>query len=151
MSTRKRFAWHRGFPLSRSAAEKDEPHCDASTQSGRLIRSMKTHKEKLISVASAFQAGLDEAIASAAQNGKVAIGVDLIKSKVGAAFQEACESEFDENGVPIVISPLEAASIWMAVLKINESAYSQGFFRRHKELSRAGEREKIRGLALELI
>jgi hypothetical protein len=107
---------------------------------------MKAKIENVLQLANDFQAELDARLIKRADGGKLMMGTALLKAEAFGAFADAAASQL-ENGEEIAFSPPQLAAAWEAVLKINESAYSQGFFRRHPGLKEEkGSRAK--GIAL---
>lgn len=116
---------------------------------------MKANKEQVQKIAEAFRSAVIDNLKEMAMKtgGELSFGTDVLKAAAFPAFGEACGSEFDAEGQPIELSPVQCAVIWEGVMKSNESALRQHLER----LSKAGTlgfklksaTRNIKGLAME--
>ncbi len=107
---------------------------------------MKATSQQVLSVAASFQKAIDDRLVATAKGTTIQLGADTVKAAAFPAFNEAVEAE-----VGYEFSPAQLAAAWEAVLKVNESAFRQGFFRRHEEFKPADGAAKAKGLALSYI
>lgn len=107
---------------------------------------MKATSSQVLSIAASFQKAIDDRLLATAKGSSIQLGADAVKAAAFPAFNEAVEAEIGYE-----FSPAQLAAAWEAVLKVNESAFRQGFFRRHEEYKPADAQAKARGLALSYI
>lgn len=106
---------------------------------------MKATNQQVLAIAQSFQLAIDDRIKAQAKGGVAMLGADAVKAAAFPAFNEAVEAETASGWE---FSPAQLAAAWEAVLKINESAYRQGFFRRNPDLKPADSATRAKGLAL---
>lgn len=81
-----------------------------------------------------FEATLLDALRTKAKanDGVWTPSASALKEAAVPAFEEAMTADFDADGAEVHHSPRLLANVWVAVMKINESAYRQSLERMEK-------------------